>query len=336
VKKQSFCSYKNAWKIVLGLAVLEYVALVSAFAQQAPSAQELLDAAHKASDLTSLGSYVLQATVIVNPGNSDERRGKLTISRDHDRARVSLEFPGHAEERVISGDKVYIHPEQWMLFAEGLSEFDQSWDPARPQKFSIRGRPTFGKVHAEKSHERDAWCMDEKFGIGKNWLCFDAATSMLLREGSSGKNHKEFLDHASAGTQLYPQRVQVFRENMTPFEVDKISVTPTPLAEDVFKIPKNSIEVEGCEGKTPPKATSTPEPDFPKAARDSKRQMTVVLYTLITKEGRIGAVQALGTDGYGFSQNAEEKVKTWRFKPATCNGHPVAAEMNIEVDFRLF
>jgi hypothetical protein len=26
-------------------------------------------------------------------------------------------------------------------------------------------------------------------------------------------------------------------------------------------------------------------------------------------------------------------VKTWSFKPATCNGHSVAAEMNIEVEF---
>jgi TonB family protein len=310
--------------------------LVSVSDQQRPSPQQLLDAAHKASDLTSLGSYVLRATVVVNPGNREERRGKLTISRDHDRARVSLEFPGHAEERIMSGDKVYIHPEEWMLFASGLSEFDQSWDPGRPQKFSFRARPSFGNVHAEKSHERDAWCMDEKFGASKDWLCFDAATSMLLRDGSSGKNRKEFLDHTSTGPQLYPQRVQVFRENLAPFEVDQISVTPMPLTEDAFKVPENSIEVEGCEAKTPPKATSTPEPDFPKAARDSKRQVTVVLYTLVTKEGRIGAVQALGTDGYGFSRNAEEKVKTWRFKPATCNGHPVAAEMNIEVDFRLF
>jgi hypothetical protein len=318
------------------LILLMCCKLVSVSEQQRPSPQQLLDAAHKASDLTSLGPYVLHATVVVNPGNRDERRGKLTIFRDHDRARVSLEFPGYAEERVISGDKVYIHPEQWMLFAEGLSEFDQSWDPGRAQKFSIRAHPTFGNVHAEKSHERDAWCMDEKFGSGKNWLCFDAATSMLLRDGSSGKNRKEFLDHTSAGTQLYPQKVQVFRENLAPFEVDQISVTPTPLTEDVFKVPENSIEVEGCEAKTPPKATSTPEPDFPKAARDSKQQATVVLYTFVTKEGRIGAVQALVTDRYGFSRNAEEKVKTWRFKPATCNGHPVASEMNTEVDFRLF
>lgn len=318
------------------LISLMFCSLVSVSDQQRPSPQQLLDAAHKASDLTSLGSYVLHANVVVNPGNRDERRGKLTISRDHDRAQIILKFPGHTEERVISGDKVYIHPEQWMLFAAGLSEFDQSWDPGRPQKFALRAHPAFGNVHAEKSHKRDAWCMDEKFEAGKNWLCFDAATSMLLRDGSSGKNHKEFLDHTSAGTQMYPQRVQVFRENVAPFEVNGITVTPAPLDEDVFKVPENSFEVEGCEDKTPPKVTSAPEPDFPKAARDSKRQMTVVLYALVTKEGRIGAVHALGMDSYGFGLNAEEKVKTWRFKPAACNGHPVAAEMNIEVDFRLF
>jgi protein TonB len=336
VKNQSFCNYKNAWKVILGLGVIWHAALIPAFAKQSPSAQQLLDAAHKASDLTSLGPYVLHATVVVNPGNSDERRGRLTISRDHDRARVSLEFAGNTEERVISGDKVFVHPGPSMLFASGLSEFDQSWDPGRPQKFSLRGHPSYGKVRAEKSHERDAWCMDEKFETGKNWLCFDAVTSVLLRDGSSGKNRKEFLDYVPAGAQLYPQKVEFFRENLAPFEVDNISVTPMPLTEDVFKVPENSIEIEGCEARVSPKATSTPEPDFPKAARDSKRQATVVLYALVTEQGKITAVQALGTDQYGFSQNAEEKVRTWRFKPGTCNGRPVATEMKIEVDFRLY
>jgi outer membrane biosynthesis protein TonB len=38
-------------------------------------------------------------------------------------------------------------------------------------------------------------------------------------------------------------------------------------------------------------------------------------------------------DDYGFAQNALNTVKTWRFKPAACNGRSVAAEMNIEIEF---
>jgi TonB family protein len=307
-----------------------------ALAEQPPTPQQLLDSAHRVSDLSASGAYVLHATVVVNPGGQSERRGQLTISRDHDRARVVLELDGRKEERVVSGDKLYVVPGHGSLFAVGLSEFDQSWDPSRPQKFAIRGKTTFGTVHAGKAHDRDVWCVDQKFELGKTRLCFDAVTSVLLRDGASDKYRKEFLDYATAGTQMYPQKVQVFRENVAPFEVDQISVTPAQLSAEVFKVPDNAIEVEGCENEQPPKAKYTPEPSFPSAARDAKRQTTVVLYVLITKEGKVGAVQSLSTDSYGFAQNAQDMVKTWRFKPGTCNGHPVATELNLEVDFKLY
>jgi outer membrane biosynthesis protein TonB len=60
----------------------------------------------------------------------------------------------------------------------------------------------------------------------------------------------------------------------------------------------------------------------------------VYLYVLINARGNVAESQALAMDAYGLAQNAVNTVKTWRFKPATCNGHAVAAEMNIEVDFR--
>jgi hypothetical protein len=73
--------------------------LVSASAQQTPSAQELLDAAHKATDLAAADPYILQATLVVDPNNpKTERRGTLTIIRDHDRAHLTLESDGRTEE----------------------------------------------------------------------------------------------------------------------------------------------------------------------------------------------------------------------------------------------
>jgi TonB family protein len=38
----------------------------------------------------------------------------------------------------------------------------------------------------------------------------------------------------------------------------------------------------------------------------------------------------------GLDENAMERLKTWRFKPGTYNGQPVAVEMNIEVSFNLY
>jgi protein TonB len=40
--------------------------------------------------------------------------------------------------------------------------------------------------------------------------------------------------------------------------------------------------------------------------------------------------------GYGLDKEAEKAVKNWRFKPAMLNGKPVAAKVQVEVNFRLY
>jgi len=313
------------------------LSLVSASAQQAPTPQQLLDAAHKATDLASAGAYTLQATLVVNPGNpKSERRGTLMIVRDHDRARLTLESDGRTEERVVLGTKQFFAPGQGTLSTMGLKEFDYSWDPGRRPRFETNQKPSFGKVGKQKIQGRDAWCFDRKLAQFKTKLCFDTATSVLLREGSSEKNRKEYSGYASFGTRLYPQKVQIFRENLAPFELDQISITTAQSNDDVFKVSEKAIEVDDCDHKEPPKPIHTPEPEFPKDGRNAKEQSLVLLYALVDTEGKVAGLQTISTDSYGFSQNALNMVKTWRFKPATCNGRPVMMEMNIEVNFKLF
>src|SRR5882724_10417308 len=108
------------------------IGLMAASAQQAPSPQQLLDAAHKATDLASAGAYILQATVVINPSDPKvERRATLTVVRDHDRARLTLESDGRSEERVVLGAKQFFLLGQGSLAAMGLKDFDYSWDPGR-------------------------------------------------------------------------------------------------------------------------------------------------------------------------------------------------------------
>lgn len=321
---------------LLALLML-WIGFLSASAEQAPSPQQLLDAAHKATDLSGLGGYILHATIVMNPGDPKlERQGKLTIVRDHDRARFTLESDGRTEERVILGPKQYIPLGQETLSGMGLKGFDYSWDPGRPPQFETNQKTSFGQVRRQKIQSRPAWCFDQKAPQSKTKLCFDAATSILLHEGSSQRDRKEYSGYASLGTSMYPQKVQIFRENLAPFELDQISITPSHPNDDLFKVPENAIEVEECDHEKSPVATSTPEPSFPKGAKDARQQAVSVIAAVVNNEGKVVSVQALGADLYGFARTTVETVKTWRFKPATCNGRPVAAEMNIEMDFRLF
>jgi hypothetical protein len=283
-QKCSHCCTMTSKTKLLGLLLL-CSGLVSASAQQAPSPQQLLDAAHKATDLSSLGAYVLHATIMVSPGDPKiEREAKLTIARDHDRARFTVESDGRTEERVVLGSKQFVVPGQGTLAGMGLANFDHSWDPGRPPQFATHETVSFGRVHRQKIQGHDAWCFEQKAKF-KSKLCFDAATSVLLREDPSENHRDEYSDYTSSGSGLYPQKVRIIRETLAPFEIRQISIVPTRLDDNTFKVPDKAIEVERCDFEENPKALHTPEPEFSDAARSAHAQGKVYLYVLLNPEG---------------------------------------------------
>jgi TonB family protein len=101
-----------------------------------------------------------------------------------------------------------------------------------------------------------------------------------------------------------------------------------PSGEPIYQTGKDDIKF--------PQEKYTPEPDFSEPARRAKYQGTVTLYIVVDKTGRVSLVRLDKALGRGLDENAMEKVKDWRFDPATRNGQPVAAAMKIEVDFRLY
>ncbi|MGC2743386.1 MAG: energy transducer TonB [Candidatus Angelobacter sp.] len=295
----------------------------------------MIEAAHKVSDLSQIGPFVLNARVTVDPEHNKKQKPiRLTVSRDHERARVELEFEGRHETPILLGDKQYLIPHQGLLFGLGLREFDRSWDLAAPRKFGPAEKTNFGAVYSEK--EQGTLCFNRRSAYDTEQLCFDAAKSMLLHQRSNKGAHTEFSDYASAGGQMFPRKVQIFRQYMSPVEIDDVTVTPTTLAEQIFKVPENAIELEGCDNLEPPKPLYTPEPEFPRVGGRDLNKYFIMLHILVMKEGKVTDAVAFSPDNLGFSKNAEQTVQKWRFKPGSCNGRPVAVEMKIEITYQRF
>lgn len=314
------------------------VGLISASDEQVPSAQELLDAVHKVSDLSSLSSYVLTGRVVVNPGDAKrEQVGTLTISRDHDLSRVELKISGKDEVQIGRNKVRFIVPSQTLLPASGLIGLDKTWDPLTQNDLESGDKYKLGTAHAESIDGQKAWCFFKKTSYMKvtstEQLCMDATRPLLLLTKFDKKNQKVFMDYAESGTQKYPQKVSIIRERMAPVEVREIHVAPATLSEDLFKPPENAIEVETCVNEHYPEPKRTPEPAFPARASKESRHGMVVLNVIVAKDGTIALARSITPDEYGFSESAERTVRTWQFKPATCNGRPIATEMNIEVSF---
>ncbi len=64
--------------------------------------------------------------------------------------------------------------------------------------------------------------------------------------------------------------------------------------------------------------------------------LVLALWVVICASGRIGQVRIQRSLGDGLDQKAIEAVRQWKFEPARKNGAPVAVQVNIEVNFRMY
>ena len=89
-------------------------------------------------------------------------------------------------------------------------------------------------------------------------------------------------------------------------------------------------------GVSAPRALSTPDPEYSEEARKAKYQGTVVLWLIVDQYGRPQNLKVARSLGMGLDQKAIEAVRQWKFEPAMKDGHPVAVQINVEVNFRLY
>lgn len=89
-------------------------------------------------------------------------------------------------------------------------------------------------------------------------------------------------------------------------------------------------------GVSAPKALDTPDPEYSEEARKAKYQGTCILWLIVDQNGHPQQIKVARSLGMGLDQKAVEAVQHWKFEPAMKDGHPVAVQINVEVNFRLY
>ena len=85
-----------------------------------------------------------------------------------------------------------------------------------------------------------------------------------------------------------------------------------------------------CAEVQPPQALTTPDPLFT-AATDGRR---VKVSFIIGTDGRVHSPLILESAGLAGDRRVLQTVRTWRYRPATCNGVPTETEGKIEFSSR--
>ena len=89
-------------------------------------------------------------------------------------------------------------------------------------------------------------------------------------------------------------------------------------------------------GVSAPRPIYQPDPEYSEEARKAKYTGTCVLWLVVGADGHPREVKVTRSVGLGLDEKAIEAVKTWKFEPAMKDGKPVAVQISVEVEFRLY
>jgi TonB family protein len=89
-------------------------------------------------------------------------------------------------------------------------------------------------------------------------------------------------------------------------------------------------------GVSAPRVIFQPDVEFSDEARKAKYQGTCVLALVVGPDGRPRDIRVTSSLGMGLDEKAMEAARKYRFEPAMKDGHPVAVEIGLEVDFHLY
>ncbi len=130
-----------------------------------------------------------------------------------------------------------------------------------------------------------------------------------------------------------------------PIRIEEIEVPEFEPADVVgeFGIPdqppglgRGGVDAVAVTGNiVPPVKIFHPQPQYTEDARRARIQGVVILEATINREGEVVDIRVLKGLPMGLDQSAVETTRTWRFKPATENGKPVAVFFNLLVNFSL-
>jgi TonB family protein len=88
-------------------------------------------------------------------------------------------------------------------------------------------------------------------------------------------------------------------------------------------------------GVSAPVIVHSVDPEFTQEARTANFQGSVSIQLIVDSQGNPQNVRVVRHLGMGLDEKAIEAVRQYRFKPAMYEGHPVAVQLVVDVDFHL-
>jgi TonB family protein len=179
----------------------------------------------------------------------------------------------------------------------------------------------------DSSHHKSVFCFDKKTGLLVGQAFPETRPRNVVQDSC------DYVKFRKLGNDWFPVEMACFADRHHTLDVSvlELVIEPSPNP-DLFTVPANAIELGNCSTKSgPPRATSSPYPQRPVGSRDEEAIVTLSL--IVDAKGKPQNVKVVNSGGPRFDDAALTAVRSWRFKPSTCNGEPMPMQINMKIDF---
>jgi bla regulator protein blaR1 len=263
-------------------------------------------------------------------------RAILTHEISHLRRRDNLAAAIHMAVEAI----FWFHPLVWWLGTRLLEERERACDEAVLQK----GHSP--QIYAESILKTCSFC------IGSPLTCISGVTGgdlklriiRIMTPGSVEKlSRRRRLLLAGVGIAAVVAPVIFGLLNapplsaQSPHEPDGQQQARDTVIHNRFTSFATSEQTYRVGGEvSAPKLIFAPDPVYSEEARRAKYQGVCVVALIVDARGKPQRIQVVRHLGMGLDKKAIEAVKQYRFTPGMLHGKPVAVQVNIEINFRLY
>jgi TonB family protein len=295
-------------------------------ATQSSDAVQIFQTAHDASDIRSLGAFVLDAKIAASGTQTFEGKYRLVYVSDRN----------WREEILMGSDYLsYIQKDDTLYSKSTGPEIEDLLNPFEEignyaMHFSGPDGASW-KSKERKSSEGPLQCLrSHGFGWEKEY-CF--ANGLLVGDGDQVK----YTDFREIVGKKYPfswkSKTKLLSYAGTIERIVRANVDPKYLEPDSsfqreLSIPCSQVIV------TSPRLKSQVPPVYPSIAKRARVEGAVVIKAHIDEGGVVTDAHVLRGHAM-LARSAVEAVRQWKYEPPLCEGRPTAVNTTITVNYDL-
>jgi TonB family protein len=175
-------------------------------------------------------------------------------------------------------------------------------------------------------------------GDWKREVCLSADTRQVISDEIKNdfESHRyEFSDYQPFRNHLYPRTLKMIRDGNPVLTIVVTLLEDQSYAAGEFVPPQNAIVRRKCQGMILPKALKTPDPVYPSSELEKHVSGTSIVSLTVMPDGSVDDVHLIGSSSGDMDKVTQQIVRTWKFEPAMCGSEAVAADIQVQVNFRL-